>query len=112
VTVAAEGLLFRFVHWRDNRQLHVASERLPREWQELSKVLNVMESDNFSRYSAVSFEDSAHLLEHHLDLVMKAFSPDRYSDLKDQLEHAYRYDMAATRQLQNEINRKLYPDDH
>jgi hypothetical protein len=111
VTLAAEGLLFRFIHWRDERQLHIASERLPHEWQELSKVLNVMEPDKFSRYPAASFEDSAHLLEQHLDLVTKAFSSDRYTDVKDQLEHAYRHDMAATRQLQTEINRRLYPDD-
>src|SRR5437773_7812954 len=26
VTVAVDGLLFRFVHWRDNRQVYVASE--------------------------------------------------------------------------------------
>lgn len=35
VTLAVDGLLFRFVHWRDNRQVHVASERLPDEWHEL-----------------------------------------------------------------------------
>ncbi len=35
-TLRVAGLLFRFVHWRDNRQVHVASERLPDEWHELS----------------------------------------------------------------------------
>ncbi len=40
VTVAVDGLLFRFVHWRDNRQVHVASERLPDEWHELSAPNN------------------------------------------------------------------------
>jgi hypothetical protein len=107
VTVAVDGLLFRFIHWRDDRQVHVASERLPSEWHELSAVLNVMEPDKVLRHSVVFFQDAARLLRDHFDLVKGAFSPDRYSQLKEQLEHAYRYEMGVTRQVQDEINRGL-----
>jgi len=107
VTVAVDGLLFRFVHWRDNRQVHVASERLPDEWHELSAILDVMEPDKVRRHSVIFFQDAIALLRDHMDRIKEAFSPDRYPQVKQQLEHAYRYEMAVTRQVQNEINRGL-----
>ncbi len=108
VTVSVEGLFVRFIEHRGTRQVHVASERLPKELQELSSVLNAMEPDKVRRHSVIFFQDAARLLERDWNLVKRAFSPDRYTELREQLEHAYGHEMAVTREVQDEINRKLY----
>jgi hypothetical protein len=110
VTVAADGLLFRFVHWRDSRQVHIASERLPNEWQELSAVLNVVEPDEIRRHSILSFDDAAGLLRGHLDQLKEIFLPERYPEVKLHLDAANNYDRVISKQAETEINRRLYPD--
>lgn len=57
ITISVEGLLLRFVPWRDTRQVHIASERLPREWQDLSRVLNIMDPENSNSHLIVTFQD-------------------------------------------------------
>jgi hypothetical protein len=106
VTVAAEGLLLRFVQWRDNSQVHVSSERCG-GWHELAAVLNVMLPGEVARHSIVSFNHAGRLLRDHWNLLKKAFSEECYSDLTQQLEQEHGYEMVATRQLQNEINRRI-----
>src|SRR5262249_46560375 len=108
VTVAVEGLLLRFVHWRDNRQVHVASAAMPSEWHELSAFINSMEPDSVARHSIVFFQDAEQLLRSHLDLLKKGFSQDRYQGIKQQLEDQRGREMATTRQMQDRINSKLY----
>lgn len=108
VTVSAEGLLLRFIEHRGTRRVHVASERLPTEWHDLSSVLNAIEPDKVRRHSIVFFQDAARLLGGDWDLVRAAFSPERYPELREQLEHAYGREMAVTLEVQDEINRKLY----
>ena len=66
--------------------MHVASERLPDEWHELSAILDVMEPDKVRRHSVIFFQDAIALLRDHMDRIKEAFSPDRYPQVKQQLE--------------------------
>lgn len=54
---------------------------------------------------------AARLLSTNFALIKSAFSPDRYPEIKKQLEQEHRYAMAVTRLVQNDINRHLYPDE-
>jgi hypothetical protein len=110
VTLSVEGLLLRFIPWRDTRQVHIASEHHPRDWQDLSELLNVIDPNNSHNHSIVVFQDAARILKKDWNLVKEAFSPERYPAIKNQLEQEHRFAMAATRLVQNEINRRLYPD--
>jgi hypothetical protein len=101
VTVASEGLLFRFIRWRNNFQLHVSSERLPGEWHELAEIINYMLPDEVTRQSIHSIQDVRRLLYDHLDLVKKAFSVDNYGDMKKKLDDQYRDEHQASQDYIN-----------
>jgi hypothetical protein len=111
VTLSVEGLLLRFVPWRDTRQVHIASEHLPIEWQDLSAILNAIDPDNSHNHSIIVFQDAARILRKDWNLIKEAFSPERYPSIKEQLRQEHRVAMGITRMVQNEVNRKLYPDE-
>ena len=110
VTLSVEGLLLRFVPWRDTRQVHVASENMPGQWQDLSEVLDVIDPENSHDHSIVAFRDAARILRRDWLLVKAALSSERYPAVRKQLEQGHRVAMASAKMMENEINRRLYPD--
>lgn len=110
VTVSVDGLLVCFIKWRDERRVLIASERVPNDWHDLSKVLNVVEPDEARDHSFASFETAATVLNRGWALVKEAFSPEQYPEVKNQLQRDHRQAMAATRLMGREMNRRLYPD--
>lgn len=66
-----------------------------------------MEPDKVRRHSVIFFQDATRLRRDDMDRIKEAFSPDRYPQVKQQLENAYRYEMAVTRQVQNEIKPRI-----
>ena len=111
VTVAVDGLLLRFIRWRDVFQVHVASERLPNDWHELSEVLSVIDPAEIIRPGAIrDFTDFSRSLRPNLVRLIEAFSPERYPQLEKQLSEVRAFGHVVTRQWETEINRRLYPD--
>jgi hypothetical protein len=108
VTVAAEGLLFRFIRARDEQGVYVASEGAPSEWHDLGYVLSAVEPDTVARHSIVYFSDATKLLSSHWDSLKNGFSQERYPGIKRQLEEERRRGMAVSRQFMDELNRRLY----
>ena len=67
VTVAVDGLLLRFIRWREVFQVHVASERAPNDWHELSSVLSVIDRGETIRTGAIrDFTDLSRSLRPNL----------------------------------------------
>ena len=109
VTVARDNLLFRFTRGRGELSVNVAPTFLPTEWHSLSLVLEVLtgQSDpqrtNFTDFWAVS-----RALEPQMALLTESFSPNSFDDLKRRLERVYRHERNVTRQVEFEINSRLY----
>lgn len=108
VTVSAEGLVLRFVSWRDDFQVHVAPAHLPGEWHELSSVLNAIQPENVQRRSITLLQDAAQLLRQNFDSIERALSVEEYPRTKVQIIEGDKYDRAVTRQFEVEVNRFLH----
>jgi hypothetical protein len=109
VTVSVGDLLFRFLRGRGELSAEVRHGRTPHEWHDLSTVLSLV--DPTEKIQRGPFDDLGHLgglLRPHMNRLQNAFSTDGYPELKKQLSRVYAHDQAATRQLQTEINRRLY----
>ena len=106
VTVSVGNLLVRFVEWRDEQQVHIASKQSPSEWYGLLSALRAMDQEVESRI--FGFRDAADLLHRNLKQLEEAFSPVIDPELRKRVLLDRDYDRAATRQLENEINRRLY----
>jgi hypothetical protein len=108
VTIATSDLLFRFLRGRGDLGVHVAPQRAPNDWHELSLVLSVIDvREGFERRSVYWLSDVARWLTLYIDRIEKAFSESRYPETKQRLDDVYRYDRAVTRRWETEINRKL-----
>jgi hypothetical protein len=111
VTVAVDGLLLRFIRWREVFQVHVASERLPNDWYELSEVLSVIDPIETIRPGAIGdFTDFTRSLGPNMVRLKEAFSPEQYPRLEKQMSEVRAFGRVVTRQWETEINRRLYPD--
>jgi hypothetical protein len=111
VTISIDGLLLRFIRWREEFQVHVASERAPNDWHELSLVLSIIDPiENSQRGAIRDLSDVSRLLRPNLGRLKDAYSQERYAQLEEQLSGVHAFDRVVTRQLETEINRRLYPD--
>lgn len=108
-TVVVEGLLVQFRRWRGELQVHVAPERMPNDWQELSLVLSVIDvPGGFDLRSVYWMSDVALWLRVHLDRILAAFSEERYLETKQRLDDVHARDGIAIKQWETEVNRRLY----
>jgi hypothetical protein len=111
VTLAVGGLLLRFIRWRDEFRVPVASERTPNDWHELSLLLSVIETPEHPQRRAIYWlSDVRQWLRFSLDRITTAMSEPEYPLVEERLAEVGKYDRAATRQWETEINRRLYPD--
>jgi acyl carrier protein phosphodiesterase len=108
VTVSCSDLLFRFIRWHDNHQVHVAAERVPIEWQELSELVSAIEPSEPRRGSILSFDDAAHVLKDHFNRIKEAFTQEHYPGVKQQIAQTHDYERAVAEQWEKEINRRIY----
>ncbi len=111
VTIGVEGLLLRFIRWREEFQVHVASECSPKDWHELSLVLSLIApAEKIQRGAIHDFSELSHLLRSNMDRLKEVFSQERYAQFKKQISEVNVFDRVVTRQWETEINRRLYPD--
>jgi len=108
VTVALSGLLVRFLRGRGELAVQLALRDAPKEWHELSLVLNVIDvPEEVKRGATYSLPDAARFLKTYLRQIQEAFS-DRYPAVRQRLDEVYSRDRLIIRQWETEINRRLY----
>jgi hypothetical protein len=108
VTVGLSDLLFRFVRGRGSLSVQVAPRRSPSDLHDLSTVLNVIGTHDEIRRRPDFYDLQAvgKMLRPEMDHLRQVFSGDKYEELKNDLQDIQRSDIARTRQLEEEINRK------
>jgi hypothetical protein len=108
VTVDISQIRVRFTTGRDHLAVQIAPKFSPNSWHELSTVLSVLEVHGIQRGSISGLGHAGRLLQSHLAEIRDAFAEDRYPHLSAQLQEIYERDRIVTKQLETEINRRLY----
>jgi hypothetical protein len=108
VTVEASAFRLRFTRGREELIVQVAPRFSANSWHELSTVLSALDPPGVKRGSIVSLFQVGDLLRQYVCEISKALSENEYSQLKVQLAEIYKHDRIITKQLENEINRRLY----
>ncbi|MGA8734591.1 MAG: hypothetical protein WB558_11790 [Terriglobales bacterium] len=108
ITIDASGLRLRFTRGRDHLAVQIAPKVSPNSWHELSTVLSALEVPGIQRGSISELAQADRLLQLHMKEITDALAEDQYPHLRAQLQEIYGRDRVATKQLETEINRKLY----
>jgi hypothetical protein len=109
ITIDASELRLRFTRGRDHLAVQIAPKVSPNSWHELSTILSVLEVPGIQRGSISGLAEAGRLLHLYMREMTDAFSEGRYSHLRAQLQEIYERDRIVTKQLETEINRRLYP---
>ncbi|HLY99966.1 MAG TPA: hypothetical protein VKT33_12980 [Candidatus Angelobacter sp.] len=108
-TVDAGAFLLRFIHGRGELDVRVAPKNTPTKWHDLSVVIGIGEErDDLRPRTFFSLAEAALALKQNLSLIQAAFSHDRYAETARTLDNFDSYQRAVAKQLENEINRRLY----
>lgn len=108
ITVESSGIRFRFTRGRDHFAVQAASPICPDNWYELSTVLSVLELPGVKRGSISTLSQVDSILQLFKQEIADAFSEQGFPNLKAKLCEIYVRDRTVTKQLETEINRKLY----
>ncbi len=108
VTVRVGNLLLRFLRGRGELSAEIKSLD-GREWHDLAAVLEAIEvSGRDERNHIESLTQMAAILASNIERLRSSFSANGYPELIQRLSRIREHDQASNRQLQNEINRRLY----
>lgn len=108
ITVETRDVRLRFTRGREQLIVQIAPKSLPNSWHELSTVLTVISTPGVQRGSISGFNDAGRVLRLHMNEIKQALGEERYPRLRSQLQEIYERDRIATKQLETEINRRLY----
>ena len=108
VTVEFADLQMRVTRGRDDLAVQIAPDFSPKALRELSTILWVLDVPGVKRGSILNLLQVDELLRKHLDEIEKAFSAEEYPKTKARLEEVHQRDQIIRKQLETEINRKLY----
>jgi hypothetical protein len=111
ITIDTSQLRLRFTSGRDHLAVQIAPKFSQNSWHELSTILSVLEVPGTRRGSISELARAGRLLHLHMSEITDAFAEDRYPHLRTQLHEIYERDRIVTKQLETEINRRLYPRD-
>jgi hypothetical protein len=105
VTVAADDMRFMFSRDRGSIHAAVAPAHSPNEWQDLSALLQIIESREveFSRLPSV-----ARLLRPRMSQIKSAISQGEFHRTKELLSSVYDDGIQITRRRERALNRRLY----
>lgn len=108
--IQVNGVLFRFTRGRSELRIQVAPGGTE-EWHELSWLLTLLAVPEWEATKPFcSLEDVAGVLEKSMDLIKEAFSSRLRVDTVRKLSEFRQYERVVAKQLETEINRRLYPD--
>jgi hypothetical protein len=110
VVTLSVGLLFlHFTSGREEFVVQVARE--PTLFHELTTLLCAMDvSPTVRRNSVNSIDQARSILKEYLPEISRAFSGTEYVVIKVNLDDIYARDRVITKQLETEINRRLYAE--
>lgn len=108
VTVETPDFLLKFTTGRDHLVVQAAPKSAPNRFHELSAILTTLEVPGVQRGSISGLSDAARMLRQYADVLTQALSDNEYPHLRSQLDEVYARDRIATKQLENELNRRLY----
>jgi hypothetical protein len=109
-TVATDRKLeFRFTRGRDEEHVDIRPAPSVGRWHELSLVLSLLDpSEQVRRGSIQDFRQAAGLLRLHLRRVDEAFCSSGSQDFMRALDEEHERDRVIAKQIETEINRRLY----
>jgi hypothetical protein len=108
VTMDLPYVLLRFTRGRDHLAVQVAPKFSPNGWHELTTILSVLDVPGVKRGSISNLSQAGSLLRSNMKEIVRVFADDQYPLLKTQLREIYARDRVATKQLETELNRRLY----
>jgi hypothetical protein len=109
VTIEATDLLFRFYRGRGDLNVYVAPKQAPNDWNDVSLVISALKApDDMQRRTFVLLSDMTYFLKAHMSEIQAAFSPENYANTLQNLAAFKRYERVVAKQLETEINRRLY----
>jgi hypothetical protein len=109
VTIEAADLLFRFYRGRGDLNVYVAPKQAPNDWNDVSLVISALKApDDMQRRTFVLLSDMTYFLKAHMSEIQAAFSPENYANTLQNLAAFKRYERVVAKQLETEINRRLY----
>lgn len=108
VTVEMPHFLLKFTRGRDHLAVQAAPKSAPTRFHELTTILTTLEVPGVQRGQISGLSDAARILRQHADVITHALSDDEYPRLRIQLDEVYARDRVIRKQLETELNRKLY----
>ena len=110
VIVVLDDLSLRFIRGRGELRVQVASKHTACDWDELYRVLGIVDPLEWSKPKPfLSLADAAAALKPRMGLIQEAFSEVRCLETVRQLSEMRSYEQVVAKQLETEINRRLYP---
>jgi hypothetical protein len=108
-TIDVGAFLLRFIHGHGELDVWVAPKNGPTKWHDLSVVIGIGEEQDDPRpRTFFSLAEAAVILKQNSSLIQAAFSQDRYAQTARSLANFDSYQSSMAKQLENEINRRLY----
>jgi hypothetical protein len=108
VTVEVPPFRLKFTRGRGGLAVQAAPRFSPRGWHELSAVLFALDVPGVKRGSIAGLTQAGDLMRQHIVALSKAHTEGEYPQLKRQLMEIYERDRIITKQLEAEINRRIY----
>jgi len=108
VTVEFLNLRARFTRGRETLSVFLAPTFSPQSWHELSTILSVLDSLNVRRGSITDLKQAGKLIEQHVSELAQVLCESEYPRLTAELQEIRERDRIVTRQLETEINRRVY----
>jgi hypothetical protein len=110
LTVLVRNMLLRFTRGDSSLGVQVSRESMPHDWHELIQVLGLIgatgEADPAPHFYRL--DDIAQVLRPNMELLIEAYSDDRFAETREKLSEIDSHNYEITRQLEARINRKLY----
>jgi hypothetical protein len=110
VTVHARDFHLRFTRGRGALTIQVAPFDFPNSWHELSTILTALDIGEVRRGCISDFAKAGELLNIHNREISVALTGDQFARTREKLQQIYARDRLVAKQLETEVNRRLYPD--
>lgn len=108
VTMDVSQVLLRFTRGRDHLVVQVAPKSYPNNFHEVSTVLTTLAVPGIQRGSVSCLLDAGRVLRQHMGEIQCALTPEEYPRFRAQLQEVYARDRVVVKQLETELNRRLY----
>lgn len=110
VNVQTRDFRLRFTRGRQTLTVQAAPHHAPSNWHELSTILAALELQDVQRGSISDLAKANEVLRNHFADITHALGTTEFAHTLEKLNQIYVRDRVVAKQLETEINRRLYPD--